>query len=163
MAIVMTSACRSYSALTFDGCPGCVDAALDAVTQAGSYVLGQVAPSLATEQTDGRLEMAYRLVVRLFNQKDDEIARDELTIEQTISPVEAESERDEEVGEPVEEREASVEQAEGPMRLADFQTILDVVRLGPAGSSGAHGEIHGRLFGFERPIGRFEIEVHRGR
>ena len=43
MGNVMTVPCRSYSAQAFDSCPACVDAALDAVEQAGIYLLGRTA------------------------------------------------------------------------------------------------------------------------
>ena len=64
MGNVITAPCRSYSAQVFDGCPACVDAALEAVTQAALYVLGRAAPEVSG-QSDGPAQMAYRMTVRL--------------------------------------------------------------------------------------------------
>ncbi len=45
------------------------------------------------------------------------------------------------------------------MRLEDFQTVLDRLELAPLGNHGLCGRIAGRLYGFERSIGRFEVDV----
>ena len=157
MGIVMTVPCRSYSALAFDGCPSCVDAALDAVEQAGMYLLGRTAPGLAT-QTTGPLEMAYRMRVRLFDDTDEELATDEIEAEQAIEAVSDEDESAEVWAETAQDDEES----SSSMRLDDFQTVLDRLQLAPAGPRGVSGTIAGRLFGFERSIGRFEIGIAPG-
>jgi len=157
MGIVMTVPCRSYSALAFDGCPSCVDAALDAVEQAGMYLLGRTAPGLAT-QTTGPLEMAYRMRVRLFDDTDEELATDEIEAEQAIEAVSD----DDEWAEVWAETAQDDEESSSSMRLDDFQTVLDRLQLAPAGPHGVSGTIAGRLFGFERSIGRFEIGIAPG-
>ena len=157
MGIVMTVPCRSYSALAFDGCPSCVDAALEAVEQAGMYLLGRTAPGLAT-QTTGPLEMAYRMSVRLFDDSDEELATDEIEAEQAIEAVSAYDESAETWAETAQDDEES----SSSMRLDDFQTVLDRLQLAPAGPHGVSGTIAGRLFGFERSIGRFEIGIAPG-
>ena len=157
MGIVMTVPCRSYSALAFDGCPSCVDAALEAVEQAGMYLLGRTAPGLAT-QTAGPLEMAYRMRVRLFDDTDEELATDEIEAEQAIEAVSD----DDEWAEVWAETAQDDEESSSSMRLDDFQTVLDRLQLAPAGPHGVSGTIAGRLFGFERSIGRFEIGIAPG-
>jgi len=157
MGIVMTVPCRSYSALAFDGCPSCVDAALEAVEQAGMYLLGRTAPGLAT-QTAGPLEMAYRMRVRLFDDTDEELATDEIEAEQAIEAVSD----DDEWAEVWAETAQDDEESSSSMRLDDFQTVLDRLQLAPAGPRGLSGTIAGRRFGFERSIGRFEIGIAPG-
>jgi hypothetical protein len=158
MGIVMT-VCRSYSVQEFDSCPACLDAALEAVVNAAMYVLGHAAPSLASGDPESSpLEMAYRLKVQLFDDEDRPLAGDEYDTEQTVSAVAA----DDETAEAPEDDESGEEPA-GSMRLDDFQTLLDLVELAPAGSMSASGAIRGRLFGFERAICRFEVEVCRDR
>lgn len=165
MGMVMTVPCRSYPALTFDGCPACVGAALEAAEQAGIYVLGRTAPGLAS-QTAGPLEMAYRMKVRLFDETGEELAADELEAEQTIEAVRPDDESVEEVVDTADEDEDGGTGGDGEdhstMRLDDFQTVLDRLELAPAGPRGLSGIIAGRLFGFERSIGEFEIEVAPG-
>jgi hypothetical protein len=173
MNTVMTAPCRSYSSQEFDGCPACVDAALDAVTQAGMYILGQAAPTLASRLPGSDpLEMDYVLKVTLFDTDDREIATDEIEVDQEISAVAAADEMDDRGADHEADGEADQaadgeadesgdEGPQGSMRLDDFQTLIDLVDLAPAGSAGARGAITGRIFGFERPIGRFEIEVGR--
>jgi hypothetical protein len=166
MGIVTTVPCRSYSDQEFDHCPACNDAALDAVAQAAMYVLGHAAPSLAAQDPESSpIEMAYRLRVRLFDADSRRIAEDEFDTDQTIAAIDADSDWPRETtdwGIPygVDERDP------GSMRLDDFQTLMDLVDLAPAaagiGTAGARGGINGRLFGFERPIGRFEVEVASG-
>ena len=161
---VMTGACRSYSALAFDGCPACVDAALDAIAQAGLYVLGQAAPSVAGRGPAGpSVEVSYRLVVCLCDETGVPIGDDQIEAAQTISAVPEDEAWGEEPLLPAEEEPAGGRHGEGSMRLDDFQTILDLVELAPAGKGGMTGSIRGKLFGFERPIGEFDIEVHPGR
>jgi hypothetical protein len=157
MTVVMTVACRSYSALAFDGCPACVDAALDAVTQAGMYVLGQAAPSVTgrTPNPDP-IEISYRLTVHLCNQAGRPIGQDEIEASQTLSAVPEEGSW---TYEPADESEEGDRHPEGSMLLDDFQTVLDLVQLAPTGFGGMGGAIRGQLYGFERPIGEFEIQV----
>jgi hypothetical protein len=156
MGIVMTVPCRSYSAQTFDGCPACLDAALEAVTQAGLYLLGRAAPGLAG-QTEGPVEMSYRLQVRLFDDGGVELAADEVDADQSV----------EAVTEPATQDDADLsdeggDELETTMRLDDFQTIVDIVDLAPAGPDGASGRIAGNLLGFGHPVGRFTIEIAPG-
>jgi hypothetical protein len=162
MTGVTTAVCRSYSALAFDGCPACVGAALDAVAQAGLYVLGQAAPSIVgPAAAPASVEIAYRLVMRICDESGDPIGHDEIEASQTISAVPEDDGWDEQAAEAAEEPEAG-DEAVGSMRLDDFQTVLDLVQLAPAGRGGVAGAIRGQLFGFERPIGEFDIEVHPG-
>jgi hypothetical protein len=166
MAGVTTAVCRSYSALAFDGCPACVGAALDAVAQAGLYVLGKAAPSIVgSAAAPGSIEIAYRLVVSICDESGEPIGHDEMEATQTISAVPEDDGWDERTAEVAEEPEASDGDGDagGSMRLDDFQTILDLVQLAPAGRGGIAGAMRGQLFGFERPIGEFDIEVHPGR
>jgi hypothetical protein len=151
--------CRSYAARAFDGCPGCIDAALEAIGQAGLYVLGRSAPDLMGGAS-GPLEMAYRLNVRLLDETGMELASDRLDAEQTIEAVQPPDDFT------LSEDEAELDEAEDDsaidetsMRLEDFQTILERVDLAPAGARSVSGMIGGRLFGFERQVGLFEIEV----
>jgi hypothetical protein len=155
----MTIACRSYSALRFDGCAACVDAALDAVVQAGMYTLGRTAPSVAG-QADGPLELAYIMRVKLADELGERLGSDEVAVEQTISMA-ADDEWDETAGEAPGGDEAAEEDDGGhaSMRLQDFQTLLDRLELAPMGRQGLCGTITGRLFGFDRSIGLFQIEV----
>lgn len=157
---VMTLACRSYSALKFDGCPACVDAALDAVVQAGMYTLGRTAPSLAGP-VEGPLGMAYVLRVKLVGEMGEQIGADEVTAEQTISAVPLDDEWGEIADEAVGEDEAEEDDAgdHASMQLQDFQTVLDRLEVAPMGKQGLCGTISGRLFGFDRSIGLFRIEV----
>jgi hypothetical protein len=151
--------CRSYAARAFDGCPGCVGAALEAIGQAGLYVLGRSVPDLMGG-SNGPLEMAYRLNVRLLDEMGMEVASDRLDAEQTIEAVEPPDDFT------LSEDEADLDETDDDspiertsMRLEDFQTVLERVELAPAGARSAAGVIAGRVFGFERQIGLFEIEV----
>jgi hypothetical protein len=151
--------CRSYAVRAFDGCPGCVGAALDAIGQAGLYLLGRSAPDLMGGSAEP-LKMAYWLNVRLLDEMGMEVAADRLHAEQTIEAVEPPDEFT------MSEDAAELDHADDEsgvdpttMRLEDFQTILERVSLAPAGSRSVSGMIAGRLFGFERQIGLFEIEV----
>jgi hypothetical protein len=165
MGNVMTVTCRSYSAQVFDGCPACVGAALEAVEQAGIYILGRTAPGMAS-QSSGPLEMAYRMKVRLFDDTGDELAADELATEQTIEVVY----QDDETAETSSAswyssgNEADTDDSDPAtsMRLDDFQTVLARLELAPAGQAGVTGVMAGRLFGYERSIADFEIEVAPG-
>jgi hypothetical protein len=151
MGNVMTVPCRSYSAQEFDGCRACVDAALEAVAQAGMYVLGRAAPGLFGE-ADGPVGMAYGMKVRLYDQTGAEMAHDEIEAEQTVELVPAADDRDSDLA--IEDDEP-----ESTMRLDDFQTFMDRIAIDPEGSRHLSGEINGRLFGYELLIGRFEIEL----
>jgi hypothetical protein len=160
MGIVMTVPCRSYSARAFDGCPACVGAALEAVGQAGLYVLGRTAPGLAT-QTAGPLERSYRIKLRLFDEAGAEYASDELEADQTIEAVQPPDDFTDLAEPGVEEEDSDEESAS--MRLDDFQTVIDRLELAPAGAAGLCGVVAGRLYGFERSMGRFEMEIAPGR
>jgi hypothetical protein len=157
MGIVMTVPCRSYSAQTFDGCPACLDAALDAVTQAGLYLLGRAAPSLCGG-SEGRIGMSYRLNVRLYDDRGGEMAADEVFADQSIEGVLELADREATgVG------FADEIEPETSMRLDDFQAIVDNLELAPAGQDGACGSIDGNLFGFSQLVGRFTVEIAPGR
>jgi hypothetical protein len=157
---VTTTACRSYSALTFDGCPACVGAALDAIVQAGMFTLGRTAPGM-TSQVEGPLEMEYSLRVRLTDELGGEIGADEIAAEQTVSAVGIGGEQDGDPADATDEAEEEEADAEhgASMQLEDFQTVLDRLELAPAGSRGLCGLIAGHLYGFDRLIGLFEIQV----
>ncbi len=156
MGIVITVPCRSYSAQAFDGCPACLDAALDAVAQAGLYLLGRAAPSLSGT-TAGRIEVSYRLVVRLYNGEGALLASDEMLVDQSVEGV---LELTEEVG--AEAGLADEDAPETSMRLDDFQTTIDNLELAPTDADGVCGSIDGNLFGFSHLIGRFAIAVGLG-
>ena len=159
---VTTTECRSYSALVFDGCPACVGAALDAIVQAGMYTLGRTAPGM-TSQTEGPLEMVYTLKVKVVDESGEEIGADEIAAEQTVSAIGIGGEFDGDGVDTTDEYEDE-ENREGAehgasMRLEDFQAVLDRLELAPAGSQGLRGLIAGRIYGFDRLIGLFEIKV----
>ncbi|MGZ6265300.1 MAG: hypothetical protein ACXWN4_00145 [Candidatus Limnocylindrales bacterium] len=160
MGTVTTAACRSYSALTFDGCPACVGAVLDAIVQAGMFTLGRTAPGMA-EQVEGPLDMEYALRVRLTDELGGELGTDEIEAEQTVSAIGIGGEED--GGTVAETDEADEDEFEtehgASMRLEDFQTVLDRLELAPAGRHGQCGVIAGHLYGFDQLIGRFEIQV----
>ena len=162
MGNVIAVPCRSYPAQSFDGCPACVSAALDAVTQAGMYVLGRAAPGLVG-QAEGRVEVSYRIKVRLYDEDGAEMAADEMEAEQAIEEVPAEPE-DSTVA-PIHrlDTDSADNAPETTMRLDDFQTVLDCVTLEPGGVGGMRGSITGKLFGYERLIGSFALEVEPGR
>ena len=148
--------CRSYASLEFDGCPACTDAALDATQQAALYVLGRAALDQPA-RGGGSIEMAYTMSIRVLDEQGRTIAQDQVSAEQTIGLVEADDDEDEdEVADVRDYRHFA------SMRLEDFQTVLDRLELMPMGS-GMCGVIAGRLYGFERSIGRFEVEVAPGR
>ena len=154
-----TTACRSYSALTFDGCPVCAGAALDAVVQAGMFTLGRTAPGMA-DQAEGPLEMEYSLSVRLTDESGSELGADDIVAEQTFSAIGIGGELDGDGIDATDEYEDEDETEHGvSMRLDDFQTILDRLELAPAGPRGLSGLISGHLYGFDRLIGLFEIQV----
>lgn len=147
--------CRSYASLEFDGCPACTDAALDATQQAALYVLGRAALELPAR--GGSIEMATTMSIRILDEQGRTIAQDQIDAEQTIRAVETD-EQDEENDESDADDEASRRDHFSGMRLEDFQTVLDRLELSPMGS-GMCGRMGGQLYGFERSIGRFEVEV----
>jgi len=105
------------------------------------------------------IEVAYVLSVRLVDDDGQAIARDKIRTEQTISAVPAE---DDLLTIDTEDGGADAEADdfdEGSMRLEDFQTVIDRLELAPLGRRGLCGTIAGRLYGFERSIGRFEVDV----
>jgi hypothetical protein len=107
---------------------------------------------------EGRLDTSFRLILRLLDEAGELVASDELEAEQTIELVEP----PDDFGEP---------DVDGPnvdggeyetyvsMRLEDFQTVFDELRLAPANGGSVSGFASGHLYGFERSVGRFEIEV----
>ena len=146
--------CRSYSSLEFDGCPSCVDAALEATEQAALYVLSRAALGQPAPMGDS-IEMAYTMNVRILDEDGRTIGEDQIDAEQSIGfggPDDA--------GEPGEatDPDGDDDTEAGGMRLEDFQTVLDQLDLSPLGS-GMCGRISGRLYGFERSIGRFDVQV----
>ena len=164
MGNVIAVPCRSYSALSFDGCPGCVDAALEAVTQAGMYLVGRSAPNFVGS-VDGSVEMTYTMRVRLYDENGVQMATDDYEAEQLIKAVGDGDVSDEELFDVVAEADNGVEEYGDhwtSMRLDDFQTVLDRLELAPSGTRGLSGVIAGRLFGYERSIGGFEIGVAAG-
>jgi hypothetical protein len=156
MGIVMTVPCRSYSAQAFDGCPACLDAALDAATQAGLYLLGRAAPSL-WGGPEGRIEMSYRLSIRLYDDSGGELATDVMSADQSVEGVLELADR-EDTGHGI----SDPAEPETSMRLDDFQTTIDSLELAPAGPNGACGAIVGNLFGFGQLVCRFAIDIAPG-
>jgi hypothetical protein len=143
--------CRSYASLDFDGCPTCNDAALEAVEQATLYILGRAAldqPGRGGES----IEMAYTMSVRVLDEQGRTMAQDQIAADQSIGFAPADRER----GFADDETDTTDEGA--GMRLEDFQTVIDRLDLGPLGS-GMCGQLAGHLYGFERLIGRFEVEI----
>jgi hypothetical protein len=149
--------CRSYRGQEFDGCPACLDAALDAVAQAGLYVLGQTAPQILG-RFDGLIDVGYGLQIRLFAADGTALASDALEIEQLIRATVVEADDD-----PVPEdgpASSSPEDEDRPgMKLEDFQTVLDRIELAPGKPGCVQGTLAGLLLGFDRQIGRFDILV----
>jgi hypothetical protein len=108
--------------------------------------------------------MAYVLDVRLIDDDGVTIAADEIRAEQTIAAVPLDDDLDPvSDGSYAETDETDFEDDQGSMRLDDFQTVMDRLELAPIGAHGLCGRIGGRLYGFERSIGRFEIEVSPAR
>ena len=52
-----------------------------------------------------------------------------------------------------------VQQLPGPK---DFQRVIEMLQLAPAGPVRVRGQIAGSLFGFRRLVGRFEVEIAPG-
>jgi hypothetical protein len=149
MGNVMLASCRSYSAQSFDGCPACIDSALEAVTQASVYLLGRSGPDLSP-RSEERVDMAYILGVSLCDDNGLEMGSDEIEVDQTISAVTAD---DEGVEDGADGDEPS------SMRLEDFQTVIDKLELAPAGTASLSGVIVGRLYAYDHSIGLFEVTV----
>jgi hypothetical protein len=149
MGNMMLASCRSYSAQSFDGCPACVDSALEAVTQASLYLLGRSGPGLVPQSEDP-VEVAYILTLSLCDDDGREIGSDEIEVDQTISAVVT----DDEAGEAGE-----ADHEPSSMRLEDFQTVIDKLELAPAGTGSLSGMIVGRLYAYDHSIGLFEVTV----
>jgi hypothetical protein len=152
MSNVMLASCRSYSAQSFDGCPACVDSALEAVTQASMYLLGRAGQDISPTE-DGQVSMAYTLGLSLCDDDGHEMGSDVIDVDQTVSAVQSDDEVDDanEVHPDDDERSS--------MRLEDFQTAIDKLQLSPAGRGGLSGVIVGRLYAYDRSIGLFEVAV----
>lgn len=159
MGNVMLATCRSYSAQSFDGCPACVDSALEAVAQASMYLLGRSGPGLAPHSEDA-VEVTYIMGVSLCDDDGREIGSDEIEVDQTISAVMTDDEDD---------KADVVDDVDGgdgersSMRLEDFQTVIDKLELAPAGTGSLSGLIVGRVYAFERSIGLFEVKISPSR
>ena len=156
MGNVMLATCRSYSAQSFDGCPACVDSALEAVAQASMYLLGRSGPGLAPHSEDA-VEVTYIMGVSLCDDDGREIGSDEIEVDQTISAVMTDDKDDKaDVVDDVDLEPSS-------MRLEDFQTVIDKLELAPAGTGSLSGLIVGRVYAFERSIGLFEVKISPSR
>ncbi len=156
MGNVMLATCRSYSTQSFDGCPACVDSALEAVAQASMYLLGRSGPGLAPHSEDA-VEVTYIMGVSLCDDDGREIGSDEIEVDQTISAVMTDDEDDKaDVVDDVDHEPSS-------MRLEDFQTVIDKLELAPAGTGSLSGLIVGRVYAFERSIGLFEVKISPSR
>ena len=94
--------------------------------------------------------MAYILGLSLCDDNGLEIGSDEIEVDQTISAVTAD---DESVEDGADGDEPS------SMRLEDFQTVIDKLELGPAGTASLRGVIVGRLYAYDNSIGLFEVTV----
>jgi hypothetical protein len=152
MSNVMLATCRSYSAQSFDGCPACVDSALDAVTQASVYLLGRAGSGLAP-QSGHPVEISHILAVSLCDDNGREIGSDEIEVDQAISEVQVDD-ADNASG-PGDEFEGQ----ESSMRLEDFQTVIDKLELAADGAGTLSGVIVGRLYAYNLSIGLFEVAV----
>jgi hypothetical protein len=150
--------CRSYMRQEFDGCPACLDAALDAVAQAGLYVLGQTAPQILG-RFDGLIDVGYGLQIRLFAADGAALASDDLDVEQLIRAVAVEADDDRI---PDDGRRSPEDAGITGMKLDDFQTVFDRLELGPGGPGPLQGTLAGLLLGYDRKIGRFDILVGPG-
>jgi hypothetical protein len=102
--------------------------------------------------------MSYTLSIHLIDDDGKTIAADQIQADQSIELVPADdglaTEPDDAEGDEFEEGDHATS-----MRLEDFQTVMDELQLAPLGQRGLCGRIGGRLYGFERSIGRFEIDV----
>jgi hypothetical protein len=110
--------------------------------------------------------MSYRLSICLYDDKGGELATDEIVADQSVEGVLEATDQ---------EGRATATEAEDPadlsdevepentMRLDDFQTIIDILELAPAGQDSVCGSIAGNLFGFKQLVGRFEVEIAPGR
>ena len=152
MSNVMLATCRSYSAQTFDGCPACVDSALEAVTQASVYLLGRAGSGLAP-QGGHQVETSHILAVSLCDDHGREIGSDEIEVDQAISEVPV-AEADGAAGEGDE-----FEGQKSSMRLEDFQTVIDKLELAADGAGTFSGAIVGRLYAYNLSIGLLEVMV----
>jgi hypothetical protein len=159
---VTQAACRSYSALTFDGCEACVDAALDATGQAAVYILGRAAPDMSN-QFDGPVDMSYVLRIMLVDDMGKRLGSDEITVDQTISAVAGDDSLETDPQTTGQESDDEASGSATSMQLEDFQTVVDRLELAPAGAHGLCGSIAGHLYGYDRPIGVFWVEVTPGR
>ncbi len=152
---------QSYPGLTFDRCPACADVALDAITQSALYVLARAVPD-ALGEIAGTIGLSYRLRVRLDDETGQEIASDEVEAQQEVD---LDHDANDWELEPLEEdregpsAEGSASGSQAHASLADFQTMLDRIVLEPAAPHAVSGVVAGRLFGFERLIGTFEVLI----
>ena len=152
MSNVMLATCRSYSAQSFDGCPACVDSALEAVTQASVYLLGRAGSGLAP-QGGHQVDISHILAVSLCDDDGRDIGSDEIEVDQAISEVQVDEAAN--AFGPGDEFEGQ----ESSMRLEDFQTVIDKLELAADGAGTLSGVIVGRLYAYNLSIGRFEVAV----
>jgi hypothetical protein len=104
------------------------------------------------------LEISYRLEVRLVDEMGLELGTDELDADQTVGWAEPTDDFAEPAG-TTDGADAEDASDRPSMGLEDFQTVLERIELEAAGAQGVRGAISGRLFGFDQPIGRFEVQV----
>ncbi len=155
---------KSYLGPSFDRCEACSDVALDAIVQSVLYVLARAVPD-ALGQTEVA-HLGYRLRVRLEGEDGQEIAVDEVEADQDVSVEPAPDEWDVQPLDLAESPEPRTEEAvaapsapRAHAALDDFQAMIDRVVLVPRSPTEVSGSITGRLFGFERLIGPFEVLV----
>jgi hypothetical protein len=138
-SVVTKAACGSRDAEEFDGCPACCASAVAATERTVSYVLRRAALRGPVELT-GLDEPASAVRIRIVDGRGRTIA----------------------LGETPErggEAASSPDDDSLAMRPEDFETVLDRLDLGPLPGGGSEGSIAGRLYGFGRSIGRFEVEI----
>ena len=154
---LVNPAVQSYSGRTFDRCPACSDVALDAIIQSALYVIPHVAGT-ALGRPDEDLTIAFRVRARLSDEAGADIAVDQMEIRQTISGAgDASIDADETTED--DGAAGGTDAGAAHAELGDFQAMIDRVQIAPAGDDSLTGIITGRLFGFERLIGPFEVLV----
>ena len=131
----METACRSREAGTFDGCPRCWAAALVATERAALYVVRRTALGRSRSLAPALHDSTLRL--RILDDDGRVLAAAETA-----------------------NGESSHDATDGaPADPDDFQTAIDELDMGPSPGGGIRGRIAGRLHGYGRAIGRFEVDV----
>lgn len=149
----------------FDACPACVAAARDAVGQALLYLVSQAAPSLVSPDAAGSIAYGFVVRLRIVMIEGALLMDEEFAVDQEVALVDPGS-VDGSPAPPVHEGPqpgAMVGSPAHPLRLEDFQVLIDALALGadPAGRA-VEGEVEGRLFEHERLLARFSATLRPG-